>query len=128
MSFVSDKALIKTALEAIGYKELPSNLDIVNEMPASFVDKGFTLKPLGLNTKFQISQAQLNEVRAELIIAYKGMSNTDYDTNFDLFNTALTAIKTLHSGYEDKPEYKRYDKSTFNTYGRVIITLGVEQC
>lgn len=127
MSFVSDKSAIVTVLEGLGYRLLPTNTDITTMTPASHINKGFTLKPLGLRATFGIAQNHLNEARAELVISYTGVSPNDYDANFDLFNDALTAIKTLHSGYEDNPEYRMTEKA-YHSYGRVILIIGVEQC
>ena len=128
MSWTTDKTAIVNILKELGYKELEGNLDLTSEAPASFSNKSFTFKPLGLNTQFQTSQAQLNEVRGELVIVYVSRDNSAFDVNLEAFNAALTAIKSYHLGYDGQPEYKRIETKNFGSYGRVVLITGVEQC
>jgi hypothetical protein len=128
MSFVTDKALITTVLNEMGYFETAVNIDLVNNPPGNRKNLSYTLKPVGLRTEFNTAFSAIDETRAELVIRYIGMKPADFDKNFDSFNEALTAIKHLHSGYRDDPEYKLDSKNNFDSYGVVNLILGVNQC
>jgi hypothetical protein len=128
MSFATDAAAIKLVLTGLGYKELENNLDLINEMPSKLINKGFTLKAKGVESKHLTNKKQLNSVITDLVISYTIKNNAGFDASVDLFKTAINALSDYHYGFSNNPTIERHPSNTNYCFGKASIYVGVEGC
>ena len=127
MSWTTNKASIVSILTANSYSELANNLN-TNERTTSKTHKGYSLKPVEIETQFLTNNSTLSAHIAELEVSYIVKDNTDFDTQFDAWITLLNAIKNYHLGYAESPSFERDANNNKNAIGRVLLYVGAEGC
>lgn len=128
MSWATDKAAITSIMTTNSYKEIAGNLDLVNELPSSYVDKGYSLRPVDGDTRALTDLQTLVAVVAELQVMYATPTTAAFDAAYDYWITILNAIKAVHSGFEDAPTFERHPQNTKYAIGTVRIFVGVQSC
>ena len=126
MSWVTSKAVLVSALNDLGYTEVPRGQGV--EDLETFNHKCFTLES---PSSEEIPQTGLRAVtyNAELQIVYVGTKNSDYDINRDLFNDLALVIADLDGflGWEDQT-FARSETKKQKQIGTFTFTFGIGGC
>lgn len=120
MSWVSHKSTIKTLLTDEGYTNIPYNFTI-DDLPESKKHKAFSITPMADIT--EVSAGNIVATGGKLIIYYRVNSDNEFDSNYDIFISAV--IKILQSGYSllSTPEYNRAEDDDKLAIGSVEFNI-----
>lgn len=122
----------KTTIQGVltGYTEIKKMFE-PKDAPSVFLDKCYSLKPIGLEPTLYSGGAISNDFRVELKIGYLSLTNADRDTNFIAFQAIEVAVFTLASVSKSIqfPTFSDTGSKVGNKYlsiGTIIFTIGTE--
>jgi len=126
MTWITQKGYITTILNANNYKEVEHNISIDNS-PKSRRDRGYTLKPIEIETESLTNGSYLGVDGAELRISRICNTNSESDRAYDEFKSILTSIYQYISTdftatWEGDEENNKYFIGTAN------FTVGAQVC
>lgn len=127
MTYVSDIATLTTALNGLGYTEIPDKLRI-GEADHSQEDFTFEIEEGNPDLQDETSNGYTYSREIILRVNYTNASNAEYNANRDNFQTVIQTVKALtnFAGIIDftyaRGDHPNYSQGTFNFY------YGYNQC
>lgn len=128
MSYKADIEVLRDKLKVLGYKEIPSVLDLETEdLSSPFTDMGYTLKAYEIEDEEVSNRSSIGSRLFKLQVTYKAQTSKEYDIIWEKFEALYRAIHGLCRVINSNIITK-YNDNQFQYLGTMEFSYGTRVC